>query len=218
MNTALSLFTDSPAKAQTGRFMAAVDFASMGEVLRCDPLLFLRMLAKNALTHAKLDALRLVGIPWALLALAGLVLGWRTWLTRRRLAFAGSGAIVYLSMLLVFYDPRFMLPLVVWWAAAAAGIAAGLDGMRAEASAGRANLHRRASIRRGRFVFLAVVGLFLAAAIWANARAIRNAVRRTGPESPPAELLDLAQSTQRANRSREHLSPPKASYRYPLLL
>ncbi len=198
MNTALSLFTESPAKAQTGRFMVAVDFASMGEVIRCDPPLFLRMLAQNALTHAKLDALRLVGIPGALLALAGLLLGWRTWLTRRRLAFAGSGAIVYLSMLLVFYDPRFMLPLVLWWAAAAAGVAAGLDGLRAEASVGPVNPRRRAPTRRGRIVFLAVVGLFLAAAIWVNVRAIRSAVRRTGPESPPAELLELAQSARRA--------------------
>jgi 4-amino-4-deoxy-L-arabinose transferase-like glycosyltransferase len=123
-NVAIEVLVENPHQAQAGQFMRAVDLRSLGDVWSIDPERFLRAMVGNLVGHLAGDAEKLVTWPWAIVAAAGFLLTARSWLTRDRLAFLVAGALTYLGLLTVFYNERFMLPLVIFWAAAGGGVLA----------------------------------------------------------------------------------------------
>lgn len=123
-NVAIEVLVENPHQAQAGRFMSAVDLRSVGDVWSLDPERFLRVMGGNLAGHLAGDAEKLVTWPWALVAALGFLLTARSWLTRDRLAFLAVGALTYLSLLSVFYNERFMLPLLIFWGAAGGGLLA----------------------------------------------------------------------------------------------
>jgi hypothetical protein len=116
-----TVYSPDPGLANLGRLVDAVGFASFGEVVRVDPGRFFATLAGNLARHAWLDAKLLVGWVPALIALAGWAFFFREGWTRRRLVFAAAGLLVFVSLLPVFYNQRFMLSLLIWWAAGFGG-------------------------------------------------------------------------------------------------
>ena len=122
-NIAIEVLSDDANRAQTTGFMSATNVSSLKDVWDVDPGLFVSVMFGNSWDHLRDDALKLVGIPWAIVAVAGLVLGVASWRNRRALAFLATGMLTYLSLLPVFYNERFMLPLLPMWGAAAGGVA-----------------------------------------------------------------------------------------------
>ncbi|MDZ4805632.1 MAG: glycosyltransferase family 39 protein [Candidatus Eisenbacteria bacterium] len=122
-NIAIEVLSDDANRAQSTGFMSATNISSLKDVWDVDPGLFLSVMFGNTWDHLRDDALKLVGIPWAIVAMAGLLLGWASWRNRRALAFLATGLLTYLSLLPVFYNERFMLPLLPMWGATAGGVA-----------------------------------------------------------------------------------------------
>ena len=122
-NIAIEVLSDDANRAQTTGFMSATNVSSLKDIWDVDPGLFLSVMFGNTWDHLRDDALKLVGIPWAIVAVAGVVLGFASWRNRRALAFLATGMLTYLSLLPVFYNERFMLPLLPMWGAAAGGVA-----------------------------------------------------------------------------------------------
>ncbi len=127
-NVAIQVFVTHPTIAHDGQFTSSVGFATLAEVWKVDPSRFVRMLGGNLVDHIWKDANTLVGLPWAAAALLGVVLNARSWLTRDRLAFAAAGLSIYASTIPVFYNTRFMLPLLPWWAAGVGGLVSVIAG------------------------------------------------------------------------------------------
>ena len=110
----------------------------------------------------------------AVVALSGLVAGARSrlWCNPRAVAFWLSGTVVFAGMLPVFYNPRFMLPLLIWWAAAAGGFLQHFAG-------------KKLSARAGVLIFVALVG-------WNSLTVVRESQDPLHVSSPAEELVDLA--------------------------
>ncbi|HEX7879976.1 MAG TPA: hypothetical protein VF720_11235, partial [Candidatus Eisenbacteria bacterium] len=133
-NIAIEVLSDDANRAQTTGFMSATNIASLKDVWDVDPGLFLKAMASNVVDHLRDDATKLVGVPWAIVAVGGLLLGWQSWRNRRALAFLATGVLTYLSLLPVFYNERFMLPLLPYWGAMAGGTAVWLGSYRPAAA------------------------------------------------------------------------------------
>ena len=114
----MEIFAPDPTLAQKGEFTSSVGFQSIWEVLAVDPMRSLKTVLANVPVHFRADVTHLVGIPVSVLALLGIVVSWRSWMTRRNMGFAMIGMLVFVSMLPIFYNPRFMLTKLIWWAAA----------------------------------------------------------------------------------------------------
>jgi 4-amino-4-deoxy-L-arabinose transferase-like glycosyltransferase len=135
-NVAIEVLTDDPNRAQTTGFMTATNVASLKDVWDVDPALFLKTMARNLIEHVRLDATAMVSIPWTIVAVAGALLAWSSWRNRRALAFLATGLLTYLSLLPVFYNERFMLPLLPYWGAMAGGTVVFLTRMAAVSRGG----------------------------------------------------------------------------------
>lgn len=122
-NVAVAALAGGAGLAAQGNFMGAVGFESVWEVIRVHPPHVVGSILANLGRHIAADAAQLVGWPLTAVAAAGAVLHGRGWFTRRRLAFLAVGLCTYGVLLTVFYNPRFMLPLLPWWSAAAGGLA-----------------------------------------------------------------------------------------------
>lgn len=122
-NVAIEVLSDDANRAQTSGFMGATNVASLKDVWDVDPSLFVSVMFGNCWDHLRDDAMKLVGIPFAIVAVAGVVLGFASWRNRQAIAFLATSVLTYLSLLPVFYNERFMLPLLPMWGAAAGGVA-----------------------------------------------------------------------------------------------
>ncbi len=190
-NVAIEVYASKPGLAQNGRFMSAVGFGSLGEVIRTDPGRFLHVMAGNAVSHLWRDARDLVGLPWAVAALAGFVLSAPRWRGRRPLVFAGAGVLTYAALLPVFYGARFMLPLLLWWGAGVAGLAGAAAGFLAR---------RRTRVDGSRFRRVRVEWGFLLLACLAAITAggeVRADRDLTSAKGAPLELLCLARQVEK---------------------
>ena len=108
--------------ANTWQLADRVGFRSLADVARLDPGRFWGDMAGNVVGHVRRDVQLLVQPVWAGLSLLGLILGWRAWRGRRVMAFALAGLLTFLVLVPVFYNQRFMLTLLIWWAAAFGGL------------------------------------------------------------------------------------------------
>lgn len=133
-NVAMDVYSSDPGLAVNGNFVSAIGFHSMVEVFRVLPSRFLGAMAENAMVHFWRDMRDLVGIAWSVAALLGgtlAVIAWRrarsgsrseektqpvVGTLPRQLAYLLCGLVVYLSLVPVFYNPRFMIPLLPFWA------------------------------------------------------------------------------------------------------
>lgn len=207
-NIATDVYAELPGVATLGRMQEFVGFQSMRDVWGVDPGRFLRAMGTNLAVHLKNDVLTLVGPVWAGVALVGLATALRRRPDRRQLGFAASGIVTYLALVPVFYNPRFMMPLLVWWAAAV-GMAgnffsdrlAALGGQRGHrGQAGRARPARsspaQARLPWGR---VAVISLVAGSALFMLGREIRDSQNAADlADGPPIELVGLAREARNA--------------------
>jgi hypothetical protein len=189
-NAAIEVLVEKPDMAQVGGFMSAIDFTSFGEVLAVWPAQFARTMLGNAGGHIAQDARRLMGLPWAIVGIAGFALGFRLWRTRRGIVFLALGAITYLSLVPVFYNPRFMITLLVWWGAGTGLLAERLSRILRGDRAGR--------------MILAAFGIAAIAFTFQGIRASQDPKRNGGL---PVELLDLAQKARRSGARFDETTP-----------
>jgi hypothetical protein len=202
-NIAIEVLTEDPNRAQITGFMSAIDIRSVGDIWNVSPARFLRVMAGNVVDHLVSDARKLVGIPWAIVAVLGLGLGFRAFRNRRALAFALVGALTYASLLPVFYNERFMLPLLPFWAAAAGGLATALAARGAAAGGRAAEPAMRGAARKpGSSAAAAgpsplLTGLFLALgllALYGQVQGFRLATDPTRFGGLPGEYLRLVEN------------------------
>jgi hypothetical protein len=205
-NIAIEVLSDDANRAQTTGFMGATNVASLKDVWDVDPGLFLGTMASNVFEHLRDDALKMVGIPWAILAMAGLVLAATSWRNRRALAFLATGALTYLSLLPVFYNERFMLPLLPYWGAMAGGTAVWLGRLgRTEPQAGRtaSGRNRGPKAKSGARPMGGPVPLLLAAlGILAIVHSVLGFRLATDPQrfgGMPGEYVALLEDARRRN-------------------
>ena len=180
--------------AGTGHLVDSVGFFSLGDVFRLDPGASLRALAVNFPEHLWLDLKLLVGPVWAILGLAGIALSFRTWSNRRSLAFALAGLITFTALSPVFYNQRFMLTLLIWWAAGFGGFVAFLADLIGRLSQGHSKptglpLGPR-GLKNMMFLILAL------AVIHASFQGIRKSQGVAGGQTMPLAVLKLAKTVQ----------------------
>ena len=207
-NIAMEVYGQDQGVATLGRLQDFVGFQSIQDVWAVDPMRFLATMGTNVVAHVKHDVLKLVGLIWAAAAVLGIALCLRSWRDRRRIVFAAIGAVTYLSLVPVFYNPRFMLPLLVWWAAGAGMLCFYLT--EKLQALGRRRKHMRRQEKPGSssllplgkaavFVVLGVLSLS------ANGKEIRDSENPNhATKGPPIEIIDLAQTVQ---RSGIHIGP-----------
>jgi hypothetical protein len=92
---------------------------SLADVVFLDPGRFARVMVSNTLEHLKRDATELLGFPWNVLTILGLVVvgiqrRWRFWGPYLLLAL-----LYFLTLVPVFYGARFSLPMLAFYAALA---------------------------------------------------------------------------------------------------
>ena len=198
-NVAIDVFTSHAGVAQTGRFLGAIDFTSIGEVYRTAPGRFLGRMGTNLWVHLRADVIELVGYPWAIVALLGLIaaaIGWagrRGPLRRPVLAFVATAVLSFLALVPVFYNARFMLSLLPFWAA---GV--GLLGdatVRALPALGGARL---SSVRLRAWALVAVAALLLVPSVEMQKGEYERLWDPLDSEAAPMEILDLAQKAKRS--------------------
>ncbi len=111
-----SLYVGDPSLANMAGFQPHIGFSSLSEVFRAAPSLAFMALLRKTPGHFISDWSLLIGWVGGAVSLVG----WGSFLLRRPdrtgRGFALAGILVYLSLLPVFYNPRFMLPLIPWWA------------------------------------------------------------------------------------------------------
>lgn len=188
------VYGTDPVLANIGHLVDSVGFQSLGEVFQLDPGRFLGNMAGNLPRHLWMDIKLLVGPAWAVFSLAGFALSLGDFRDRRRLVFMVGGLITYLSLLPVFYNPRFMLSLLVWWAAGA-GMAASFVtrwiGRRVPPNTGTYGAIFRTRI----FTNVMLVALALLA-IQATYVGFRRSQGSLGGPAMPLAVLKLADSVQ----------------------
>ncbi len=212
-NVAIDVYASTPATAQQGRFMARVGFSSLAEVWRVDPPRVLSAFLANATHHVLEDAKQLVGVAWAAAAVPGFFLVFVR--RRRRLdaAFAGAGFLTYLGLVPAFYDPRFMIPLLLWWSAGvgvtAAVLGSALRGSPPGEPTGQRDRKRRRRSAPIRTTVLAwaPVMVVLALTVPANLREIRAALDLHQWSASPLELVRLAESARRSGYTFDATTP-----------
>jgi tetratricopeptide (TPR) repeat protein len=95
-------------------------FHGLGEVIARDPGAVLRREVFNVWDHFRQDARVLVGVPVALCALIGVLLAWRDGTLRRLWPLLVVGALLFLTLVPIFYSERYGLPLIPIYATFAA--------------------------------------------------------------------------------------------------
>ena len=183
-NLAIAVYAPDPSLAQQGAFMKAVGFASAGEVLAVNFPQAVAALTRNLFTHFALDVMTLVAWPWAIVSLAGYAITWRRWKEPRALVFLAAGFITYLSLLPAFHNPRFMLPLLVWWMIGIGALVTTLPGL-----VKRRDLKRRA--------FPLALSALLALVVWTQFREISRSLDRASTKACPYEILVVARDAKR---------------------
>lgn len=196
-NVALEVLGGRFALAQAGTFMAATDFRSVGEVYATWPARFRQVMFGNLLGHAREDLLQLATLPWGIAALLGWALGFRRWLNRRGLLFLAMGLSTYLSLVPIYYNPRYMITLLVWWGAGVGLLAETLVAMGGRPSGARAAEAARGAAQGARGPTIGVpasgaVKLVAVAALVLTAMHVRHTQLRDMTSGMPIELLRVA--------------------------
>ena len=195
-NVAIEVYSGDANRAQTGGFASAVSVTSLRDVWSICPKQFLTTLTGNLGSHLWSDARELTGLPWAILACIGFVIGFRSWRNRRSMALAWIGFLTHASLAIVFYNARFMLTLLMFWAAAlgsgVTGAATFLGNRLAWLRTGRTARRNVAGIRSRWIVLAPLVILSLIFTI-RGIVASQNVGNRGGM---PIELLDLARKAR----------------------
>jgi hypothetical protein len=184
-------YVGDPNLANSSRFVPEVGFTGLGEVLRADPPQVLRTWAGNLPQHFLADWSKLAGWGWGGAALAGWgLLGWSAWRRRqveaRVVLFALSGVLVFLAVLPVFYNVRFMIPLLPWWAVGFGLLCSRLPGFWNRLRPGVHSLVPRTAWTV--LALLAVVGM------------ARHLVLVQAQDDLPTELVPLAQKARASGR------------------
>lgn len=188
------VYCHDPNLANIGRLVDSVGFESLGEVFKLDPGRFIGTMGGNIFRHLWLDINHLVGPGWAIFGLVGFALSFRSWGDRRRIIFALAGMITHLSLLPVFYNQRFMLPLLIWWAAGAGNAAhyltAWISGRISGYSTTPPKVLNQRALRIGMFVAMALL------AFQTSFMGFRQSQGEAGGPAMPLVLLDLADSVR----------------------
>jgi 4-amino-4-deoxy-L-arabinose transferase-like glycosyltransferase len=196
-NLAIAVYAPDPSLAQQGGFMKAIGFASTGEVLSVDVRRVLLALGRSLFTHIALDVTTMVTWPWAVVSLAGYALTWGRWTEPRRLVFLSAGVITYLSLLPAFHNPRFMIPLLVWWMTGIAAL-----GIAIPELVKRKNAKRQA--------FLAAVIVLSGTVAWTETREMRRSLDRASTKACPYEILVIAREAKRLHLPIDEKTPVAA--------
>jgi len=183
-NLAIAVYAPNPSRAQVGAFMKTVGFASIGEVLAVDFPHALLVLGKSLFVHFGRDVMTLVMWPWAVVSLAGYAITWRRWKDGPALMFLVAGLITYLSLLPAFHNPRFMLPLLIWWMTGVGAFGVAIPDL----------LKRRESKRRA---IPASILVLLGLVVFTGARELRSSLDKSGPKGCPTEILGLEREAKR---------------------
>ncbi len=180
--------------ANIGHLVDSVGFFSLGEVFKLDPGRFLGVMSGNIFRHLWLDIKHLVGPTWAVFGLAGFAVSFRTWGNRRRLVFVLAGLIAYLGLLPVFYNQRFMLTMLIWWAAgignAAHYLIVRIGRPAADDSTTSLTMFRQRFLMNGLLVVLAL------AALYSTYLGIRRSQDPADGQTMPLAILKLAESVR----------------------
>jgi 4-amino-4-deoxy-L-arabinose transferase-like glycosyltransferase len=188
------VYGTDPNLANIGQLVDSVGFSSFGEVVLLDPGRFFRAVAGNIPRHLWLDIKFLLGPIWAVLGLAGYVVSFRAFRNRRCLGFAMAGVIAFCGLLPVFYNQRFMLTLLIWWAA---GLGNTVHFLMIQferlANRGSTTAPPTPGIRIIRGVLMAAL---VVAVILATTQGIRRSQGAAGGPSMPLALLNLAASVK----------------------
>ncbi len=91
------------------------DFESLSDIIFYDPVYFVKHSTENICNHFISDMRLLTGWPLAIFIVPGLILIFFAGLDRRKLAFFSFGAFYFLILVLVFYNSRFSLFLLVFY-------------------------------------------------------------------------------------------------------
>ncbi|HET9325535.1 MAG TPA: glycosyltransferase family 39 protein [Candidatus Eisenbacteria bacterium] len=160
---------------------ASATIPSLRSVIGRDPKAFVWNRLRQVSVHLRGDARDLLGWPAAIAALLGLALLWRHRLERRLLPLAIAGVLCFVSLLAAFHSTRYSLPMVLFYASAAAGLSA----LRLAGSAGAA----RWSVAG---IGIAAIGLTLVTAVKSQLALLREA---------PREVIAAGQTLQRVAAS-----------------
>ncbi len=177
-----AIYVGDPSLANMAGFQPSVGFSSISEVLLAVPSQVGQVLFGNIPGHFFADWKQLVGWGWGF----GAVIGWVGVLVRRPsrrvLVFGLAGLLGFMAMLPVFYNPRFMIPLLPWWAAGfGVGVAGGTKSI--------GKRFPRLSSTGWPFAFALLVGLVTVVGVWhAN-----TVYRQLEDGVLPTELQGLAQ-------------------------
>jgi 4-amino-4-deoxy-L-arabinose transferase-like glycosyltransferase len=182
------VYGTDPNLANLGQLVDSVGFSTLSEVVKLDPGRFWGVMAGNIPRHFWLDVRQLVGPVWALISAAGWIIALRSVRDRRHLVLAMAGMVAFVSLLPVFYNQRFMLTLVIWWAS---GFGCAVHFLM---------------VRLGQPVFLNGIprrvlgtGLYLIlvlGAVASTAQGIRRSQGVAGGPSMPLAVLKLAESVR----------------------
>jgi hypothetical protein len=95
-------------------------FPTLWSVIARDPLAVAGRMLFNVFDHARLDAVKLTGLPLAVAAVAGLWLAWRDGLLARVRPLLLAGALLFLTLVPAFHSERYSLAVLPLWALGAA--------------------------------------------------------------------------------------------------
>ncbi len=95
-------------------------FHSLWDVISRDPVAVFSRMGLNVFEHLQQDAQKLVGLPFAIAGVAGAVFAVRDPALRRQWPIALAAALLFLTLVPVFYSERYSLALLPMYAALAA--------------------------------------------------------------------------------------------------
>ncbi len=102
-----------------GRDMES-QFPTPWSVIARDPVAVASRMGWNLLDHARLDAVKLTGLPLAATAVAGLFLAWRDRMLARLRPLLFSGVLFFVTLVPAFHSERYSLAVLPVWALLAA--------------------------------------------------------------------------------------------------
>lgn len=211
-NVALEVLGGRSALAQAGTFMAATDFRSVGEVYATWPARFRQVMFGNLVGHAREDLLQLATLPWGLAALLGWALGFRRWLNRRGALFLVMGLLTYLSLVPIYYNPRYMITLLVWWGAGVGLLAETVAGWLsrpgpAVPAAGKRKAAPRPAPRGGAAMATGLIAAVALLALALTLPALRRSQDPTRSGGIPLEILGVAREARRTGYHFDESTP-----------
>lgn len=184
-NVAMEIYPSSASQGNQGNFMSEVGFASLIEVWEVYPAQFFQVVSTNLFEHLWQDIKKLVGIGWAGAALLGVLAGRRRWIRKELAGFFLVAVLMYTILLPVFYNQRFMLPLLLWWAFAV-GVLGDFLGEQLNA------LTARIQTRGAPFLRNLVVLVLVSFVIFHTSRQMRESMDPEGNKAGATEILELA--------------------------